>query len=391
MSHLRLVAIVAQWEFRRYFKWKDQLIGLAFFVVLSLVWAGAAAIAASKGRTMTVALAGVELSAPEGTRLHFVPAPESDSARAAALAADEVQGVLVRNPAGDFELLVTRDPRYRVELVELLDSLVRGERLAESGLAPADLERIMAPAALAVRFTEPGRASRGTGEKFAAMAFIVLMLMGTFSSMAYILTGITSEKQLRVTESVLAAIPPQAWIDGKIAGITLYSLASLVTLIGGSLILAAGAYFSSGFTLPSAAVRPAVLLVLLVFTVLGLLLWNAFYGALASTIDDPNTSSRGVLLMLPALPVVMSLAVVRDPDSVLSRVLALVPVTSAPAMPIRLVLSDPSLLEVAASVMLLAAAIWMMRRVAGRIFEIGMLMYGKEPSLREAIRWARSS
>jgi ABC-2 type transport system permease protein len=66
-----------------------------------------------------------------------------------------------------------------------------------------------------------------------------------------------------------------------------------------------------------------------------LLLWNSLFAAVASPLDDPNTSSRSSLLMLPALPVVMALAVLRDPDGVLARILALFPLTSAPALPIR--------------------------------------------------------
>jgi ABC-2 type transport system permease protein len=53
----------------------------------------------------------------------------------------------------------------------------------------------------------------------------------------------------------------------------------------------------------------------------------------------------------------------------------------------RLVLSDPGLPEIAASGALMVGAIWLMRRLAGRIFEVGMLLYGKEPTLREIGRW----
>jgi hypothetical protein len=59
-------------------------------------------------------------------------------------------------------------------------------------------------------------------------------------------------------------------------------------------------------------------------------------------------------------------------------------------MPMRLVVSDPGLGEVAGAVVLLAGAIWLMRRAAGRIFEIGMLLHGQEPSLTEVMRWART-
>lgn len=47
-------------------------------------------------------------------------------------------------------------------------------------------------------------------------------------------------------------------------------------------------------------------------------------------------------------------------------------------------------LEVAVSVVLLAGTIWFVRRLAGRIFEIGMLMYGTEPTMHEMLRWASS-
>jgi len=86
--------------------------------------------------------------------------------------------------------------------------------------------------------------------------------------------------------------------------------------------------------------------------------------------------------------VITCLAILRDPDSLVSRALALFPLTSAPALPVRLVLSDPGLLEIGASAALLLGAIWLTRRLAGRIFEVGMLLYGKEPTLPEIARWA---
>lgn len=389
MRHLRQAATVADWEFRRYFKWKDQAIGLAFFLVIGVVWAGVGLVAGAKGRTMTVALTGVELTAPTDGRLRFVPATGDGVAHEAALEAGEIQGLLTRHPDGRFELLVAKDPRYRAELEALLSEVVRRERLAASGVSAEWLERILEPPPFAVRFIDPRVARRGTAEKIAGGVFIGIMLMAIFTSMTYIMTGITGEKQLRVTESVISAISPQAWIDGKVLGLTGFALVSIVNMVVGGLIVAAGAALSSGFTLPAAAVRPGVLLAFLVYTLLGLLLWNSFYAAVASTLDDPNTSSRSSLLMLPALPVVMALAVLRDPDGLIARTLALVPFTSAPALPIRLVLSDPGPIEIATSLFFLIAAIWLMRRIAGKIFEVGMLLYGKEPSLREVWRWIR--
>jgi ABC-2 type transport system permease protein len=388
VRHAHQALVVAGWEFRRYFRWKDQLMGLGLFLLIGAVWVGAVMVAGAKGRTMTVAVVGLDLAAPEEGRIRFVPAPPDTAQRADALRRGDVQGILTRRADGTFDLLVEKDPRYRAELIAVLAESVRRERLAAAGVTAEGLERILAPAPLEVRFTNPATGRRGTPEKIAAGVFIGILLLAVFTSMAYLMTGIAGEKQLRVTESVVSAISPQAWIDGKVLGITGFALASVAGSVAAGLVVALGARMATGFTLPAAAVRPGVVLALGAFTLLGLLLWNSFFAAVASTMDDPNTSSRSSLLMLPALPVVMSIAILRDPDSVVSRALALVPLTSAPALPMRLVLSDPGMLEIGASAALLIAAIWFMRRMAGRIFEVGMLLYGKEPTLREIGRWA---
>jgi hypothetical protein len=74
MSDTRDVCIVAQWEFGRFFKWKDQLISLALFLLVSGVWAGAALVAGSRGSTVTIAISGIDLQPPAGGRFRFVPA-----------------------------------------------------------------------------------------------------------------------------------------------------------------------------------------------------------------------------------------------------------------------------------------------------------------------------
>lgn len=391
MTHLAQVRLVAGWEFRRYFKWKDQLIGMAFFLVVSLAFGGAGMLVGAQAKTVTLAMAGVALDAAVDGRFRLVPPSPDPASDLMALREGELQGILSRNAEGGFDLVVLKDPRFRAELATLLGDTVRRERLAEAGLARETLERIVAEPPLEVRFLDPGVERRGRAEKIAAAVFSGIFLMAAFTCMAYVLTGITGEKQLRVTESVLSAIPPQAWIDGKILGITAYSLVAIANMVVGTLFVVGALSLTTGFSLPAATVRPSVLLTLMATTVLGLLLWNAFFAAVAATLDDPNTSSRSSLLMLPALPFVLSLALIRDPDGGIARFLAVFPLTSAPALPVRQILSDPGLVEIGASLALLAGTVWLARRAAGRIFEIGMLMYGKEPTIREILRWARGA
>ncbi len=390
MSQVRQAPLVAQWEFRRYFKWKDQVLGLLIFTALGAIGYAASRLATGGRDPVTIATAGIGIETPAGGRVRLMSVPADSGARAQLLNDGEAQGILTRRPDGSFDLLVEKDPRYLPELRALLAGVVLNERLAASGLSGAELQRVLSPPVLEVQFTDPERGRSSTAEKIAAGVFQGLVLLAIFTSMAYMLTGITGEKQLRVTESITVIIPPQAWIDGKMLGIGAYALATVANMVVGGVLLAFVAKLAWGFTLPAVIVRPGVMLVLIVYSILGLLLWNAFFGAFASTIDDPNTSTRTSVMFLPMIPVAMTLTVMRDPDHLSSRVLSVLPITSPSAMPVRVILSGASWPEIVASVALLIATIWFVRLLAGRIFEIGMLMYGKEPTFREMLRWASS-
>ncbi|MDQ3697648.1 MAG: ABC transporter permease [Gemmatimonadota bacterium] len=358
------------------------------FVVMGAIGYGASRVVGGERRPMTVATSGIELVAPAKWRVLVVPAPAEHGARAAMLRDGDAEAILARLGDGTFELLVAKDPRYLPELQALVAEHVRRERLATSGLSESELAGILSPPELRVHFTDPDRGRTGRAEKIAAGVFQGLVLLAIFTSMAYLLTGITGEKQLRVTESITAIIPPQAWIDGKILGICAYSLATIGNMVVGGLLLALVAKLAWGFSLPDVLVRPGVILVLIVYSILALLFWTAFFAAFASTIDDPNTSTRTSVMFLPMIPVGMTVSVLRDPDHLSARILAMFPVTSASAMPARLILSNPGVLEIVVSVGLLVATIWLVRRLAGRVFEIGMLLYGKEPTMSEILRWA---
>ncbi|NJK93924.1 MAG: hypothetical protein HC905_02450 [Bacteroidales bacterium] len=62
-----------------------------------------------------------------------------------------------------------------------------------------------------------------------AYFFAGLMIMAVFLSFAYQFTAITGEKQLKITEQIVSAVKPQVWMDGKIYGISLTGISSMLT------------------------------------------------------------------------------------------------------------------------------------------------------------------
>ncbi len=98
------------------------------------------------------------------------------------------------------------------------------------------------------------------------------------------------------------------------------------------------------------------------------------------------------VILILVLPMIAWFKLVQSPDGVFARVLSLVPPVSPLVMPLRISAgSNVGIVEILASVALLAAAVLLTMWLAGKIFRTGILMYGKRPSLREISRWLRAT
>lgn len=397
MSRSRAVLAVAGWELRRFFKWRDQIGSLILMFLVAGGFQVASKLAAAGRESPEVAVlapAGFALALPEDSRVRLVTAAGRSAAELRdAVGRRELDGLLVVTSPDRADLVVWKEPRWADDLRGPLSELRRAAVLEALGVAPADLERALAPVDLTITIHERGTRPAGRGERILAAAMVLLMLLGVWIGLAYFLVGVTGEKQLRVTEQVVSAISPQAWMDGKLLGITALALATLVNYaVTGALTVVVARAFGFGPSLPLPGPVPAgAALVFLLLAALGLLFWNCFFAAVSATISDPQTSSRGALLFLPLLPVLLAFAAVKNPDGWFLRLLSIVPGTSSAVLPARMVLTEVAWWEAPLAIALLVAAIAIARRAAGTIFATAMLLYGKEPSWREVWRWVREA
>jgi ABC-2 type transport system permease protein len=83
--------------------------------------------------------------------------------------------------------------------------------------------------------------------------------------------------------------------------------------------------------------------------------------------------------------------VITNPSSLFTRVLSLIPFCTPLIMYLRISLASPAAWEVALSIVLMVATIYGILWVASRIYRVGILMYGKRPSLPEIMRWLKYS
>lgn len=107
--------------------------------------------------------------------------------------------------------------------------------------------------------------------------------------------------------------------------------------------------------------------------------------------DSMETASnlQGMVFMLPALPFFVIGPIIGNPDGAIARFATLFPLTSPVVTILRSGFTVLRTWEWAVAAVLLLLTTAVIIKMAAKIFRVGMLMYGKNPDLRELIRWLR--
>ncbi len=396
MKSRSLVFEIARWEFHRWFKWKDQIVTLAISLALGLaIWGGMALLKAD-GASVKLSVIGQDIlpfKIPANSRIELQAAELKDEERLRELVGrGEIDGLLIIKSVDEVELLVYKEPFWKNEIEQRLTEARTQLKIQELQLPQSQLTDALRPTRLAVAFHTGGHRPASLAEKITAGLVIGVMLFGIFTGAAYQFVTITGEKQLRVTEMVISAVTPQQWIDGKILGVSAYALAFTFTTVTSILLFVlVSQAFGSGWTIPVEVTNPSIILSLILLGLGGFLLWNTVFATVSATVNDPNTSARGSLLLAPFVPVLFAIFAFKNPDSIGLQILSFIPFTSPAVLPARLVLTEVAWWEVAVALLLLALSTWFFRSASGKIFRLGMLMHGKEPAFKEIIRWAREA
>ena len=410
-----LLPSIAFWEFRRWFRWKSTLITLGLGLVSSLLFVGVRALLDKEESALlpdapswAVVVTGahhLDLESEDDGLVYLMPDPLNNTqSHLDKLSRGELSAVLVVN--GPHDAVLYDNPLlgpfpYKAELHVRLERAFRAKLVRELGAFDELRESDTAPVNLRIETTEidAGIAaerehakSSGTGNAAAAFIVNLLLLLGVYVGLAVQFYAITAEKQLRVTEQILACISPQTWIDGKILGLSLLSLITTFTYAVAMLLFVWTANpFADFIQLPTFALDPVKSGVMIAAAIGGFLLWVTFFAALAATVNDPNTSSRGGFMVLPMLPFGLAIVAFNHPDSLWPKVLSWFPPTASPLLATRLILGDVAWWEILGSLTVLAFGVLFLRRLAGRIFGLAVLMHGNEPSWQEIARWIRKT
>jgi ABC-2 type transport system permease protein len=280
-----------------------------------------------------------------------------------------------------------------------LSDAVRRVRLADAGLDPDKIGDLSAPVNLkTIRVSKEGsRAEGGAGGFFAAYVLFFMLFLALLIWGQQVMNGVLEEKGTRVVEVLVSAVKPFELMMGKLAGICLVGLTQfaiwLLTLV---LVTAPGVVAALGtmpdeFKLPSLSIGSA--LHFLLFFILGFMVYASFYAALGAAFNNLQEAQQvaGTLGFLFAVPAIVMPMVINSPSSTVSVVMSLIPLFTPVLMPLRIFVEMPPVWQVALGYLLTIGFLFLMVWFCSRIYRVGILMYGKKPTIPELLRWVRYS
>lgn len=260
--------------------------------------------------------------------------------------------------------------------------------------------------------TEKASSSMVAGMVGLFSTLLIYMFVLLYANM--VMQGVLEEKTNRIIELIISSVKPFELMVGKIIGILLVGLTQV--FLWGVMLFGIGTIAQSflfGKISPEAMMTadPNMELVMqqpggemiefintinlgelgimfILFFMGGFLLYAALFAAIGSAIDSPEDSQQ---FMIP-VSIVLIFALyagiysMNNPDGPLAFWCSMIPVTSPVVMMIRIPFEIPWW-QTALSLFLLYGSAFGLIWIAGKIYRVGILMYGKKPSLKEIARW----
>jgi len=280
----------------------------------------------------------------------------------------------------------------RSRLQDAVNKAISERRIALAGL-DADRVRELTRDVELKAVNERGESGRGR----IMLAFTLLMFL-YLTILVYgvtVMRGVTEEKQNRIIEVLLSSVRPFELMLGKVIGIGLVGLTQYLiwVIFGGLLSVVSAAPFLMAYSDKLPKISILLLVCFVIYYVLGYFLYATLYatvGAIVSS-DDDGQQVQMPITMTFMLGMILSTMVLENPTGTTATVLSLVPFFGPSLMFLRIAMESAPVWQIVLSIVLMIAAIVGVVWLAAKIYRVGVLMYGKRPTIPELVRWMRYS
>ena len=262
------------------------------------------------------------------------------------------------------------------------------KKLSEEGIDPKIMDYISKNVNIkSVKLEESGKESDvdTITTFFTAFIFVMLLFMLIMLSGQMLVRSLVEEKSNRLIEIIISSCSADELLTGKILGLGALGLFQILiwALIAVSLLGAAVIPFATFHNI----------IPMLIYFLLGYTFYTAVFVGIGSIVTTEQEAQQitTYLSFLLLLPIVLILPVMENPNSILIKVLSYIPITLPTAMLLRVNLGPVPVAVMIITICIMVISIYFAIKLASKVFRIGILSYGKRPSLKELGEWVKES
>lgn len=296
----------------------------------------------------------------------------------------------------------------------IISDIVRDKRFAESGYSQHEVSQLMRSVkfnAYAVKSRKGNNGSAAvesrieTGARLGLgyiLVFVLYMFVIIYANS--IMRSVLEEKTTRIVEVIISSIKPYQLLLGKLVGVCSVCLTmfAIWVLFGVVLIMNINPLlriFGVG-SLPVQLLQiietvkassAEVLTYFFVYFIIGFFMYSTLYavvGAICGSEEEAQQTGAPLTILI-VVPFILMFQLFRIPDSTLSILLSHIPFFSPILMFMRINVLMPPLWEILLNVLVVCTTVVLVTLISGKIYRVGILMYGKRPTLRQLWQWAR--
>lgn len=276
-----------------------------------------------------------------------------------------------------------------------MQRLYQTRALLASGMSPQDASAVM-DVSIRATVTSLGKNQADNFFYTYVMIFALYMVIMLYGQM--VATNVATEKSSRAMEVLITSAKPTSMMFGKVLASCLAGFIQIAAVFGSALVLyhinrdywVSNPLVQSLFNIP-----PELFAYMLIFFVLGFLIYAFLFGALGSTatkLEDINTSTMPLILLFVVAFIISMMGMSSgNVDSTLMKVCSFVPFTSPMAMFTRIAMSTVPMHEILLSIAILVLSSTGIGVLAAKIYRVGVLLYGTTPKLGAILKAIRKA
>ncbi|RPI73224.1 MAG: ABC transporter permease, partial [Ignavibacteriales bacterium] len=198
-----------------------------------------------------------------------------------------------------------------------------------------------------------------------------------------LIRSLVEEKSNRLIEIIISSCTPNELLTGKILGLSALGLTQIFIWI------VLGITLTGSAVVPPEAFRNVI--PILIYFILGFIFYTSLFVGIGSIVTSEQEAQQitTYLSFLLVLPIIFVLPALENPDALYIKILSYIPFTLPSFMMLRLNISPIPEWEILSTFLIMIISIYLMISISAKIFRIGILSYGKRPTLKELVQWLK--